>query len=436
MVFQRSKNRRGAKPEPKQPGAKAFTDVSDEILLYMLHQMDITAVLRLRATSRVFVNASTEVIRDKLKILYVHPSPSSVQRAISICNSDFGSEVEEICFVSKRPEKLAANKPQGVGFPWPSHKLQDGRVPVSDFVRERGLGGLAFSKSYHELFSALNGLGHLQAFSFQESCDRPGLNMISAERISNWVQTIEPNTRISRERRAENTLYTVKVNFVQPRSFVWLDIDALQAVLNHSGLSFTGLKLGHELPENPFDREMGFRVRPLTLTRLDLLATGFWMSRQWHLFCCDLLVSAAPALVELRLGIRHCVFKPYSEEDSVITLKHLLQGIDESKSFLDFPELKRLEFYSKLAQVPSSFSPKFMIQTLNLEGFLAKHCRKLQFFRLRRLAPIRAQNVAAEGLEDDKNKIMLIMHKYLGVPVREIEVPGMEENVREWEVNP
>jgi hypothetical protein len=27
-------------------------------------------------------------------------------------------------------------------------------------------------------------------------------------------------------------------------------------------------------------------------------------------------------------------------------------------------------------------------------------------------------------------------HKYLGVPVREITAPGLDENVREWEINP
>jgi hypothetical protein len=441
MVFQRSKDRRGAKPEqPKQPGTKSFTDVPDELLLYMLHQTDITAVLRLRATSRFFVFPCTEVIRAKLKILYVHPSPSSVQRAISICKSDLSSEVEEICFVSQRPQELPAGVSKGDDFTWPSHKSQNGRVPMSDFVRERGLGGLAFSKSYQELFSALAGLGHLQAFSFQESCDRPGLNMLSAERLSDWVQTIKSNTRVSKERKAENALYAVKVNFVQPRSFVWLDTDALQAVLCHSGLNFTRLKLGHVLPDNPFDREMSFRlvrhltIRPLTLTRLDLLATGYWVSREWHLLCCELLASAAPALVELRLGIRHCTFNPYGEEDSKITLKHLLQGFDESKPFFSLPKLERLEFYSTPARAPSRLSPSLMVQTFHLEDFLAKNCSKLRFFRLNELVPIRAQNVAAEGLDDDK--LMQIMHKYLGVPVRVITTPGLDENVREWEVNP
>jgi hypothetical protein len=31
---------------------------------------------------------------------------------------------------------------------------------------------------------------------------------------------------------------------------------------------------------------------------------------------------------------------------------------------------------------------------------------------------------------------MRIMHKYLGVPAREITVPGLVGDVREWEINP
>ena len=72
MVYYHGKKARGAKP--KQPGAnKTLTDLPDELLIQMLHDTDITAVLRLRATSKRFVHACTEIIRDKLKILYVTP---------------------------------------------------------------------------------------------------------------------------------------------------------------------------------------------------------------------------------------------------------------------------------------------------------------------------------------------------------------------------
>ena len=84
MAFQSRKNLLGAKQE--QPKT-VFTKLPDELLLYMLHQMDITEVLRLRETSRFFFNTCTEVMRDKLKVLYVHPSPRSIERAISICEA-------------------------------------------------------------------------------------------------------------------------------------------------------------------------------------------------------------------------------------------------------------------------------------------------------------------------------------------------------------
>jgi hypothetical protein len=435
MVFQPSKKHRGAKPE--QSGTRAaFLDVPDELLLHMIHQTDITAVLRLRETSRFFVNACTEVIRDKLKILYIHPSPSSVKRAIAICKSDLSTEVEEVCFVSQSPDPFPAATAKGACFPWPSHKSQNGRVPLSDFARERGLGNDAFNQSYQELLSSLARLGRLQAFSFQESCDRPGLNMQSDQRISAWVQTIVPSLRVNRDRRAENALYALKVNYVQRKSFVFLDIDALQAVLNHPGFNFTRMKLGHDLPENPFDTGFAFSIdRPLTLTRLDLLATTYWKSPQWHLLCCELIQSTAPTLVELRLGIRHAELFHMREEFSMITLTHLLQGNDSAIKFLDLPKLQRLEFYSTSARTQTRPLPDLMVQWFDLEKFLANHCSRLRFLRLNEIVPILSRTKDAEQRRG-ADKIMRIMHKYLGVPAREITVPGLVGDVREWEINP
>jgi len=444
MVFQHSKKRHGAKPE--QPGTKAnFTDVPDELLLHMIHRTDITAVLRLRETSKFFVDACTEVIRDKLKILYVHPSPSSVQRAISICKSDLGTDVEEVCFVSQSPDPFPDATAKGACFPWPSHKSENGRVPFSDFARERGLGNVAFTKSYHELFSSLARLGRLQAFSFQESCDRPGLNMHSAQRLSDWVQTIVPDPLVNRDRRAENALYKLKVNYVQKKSFVFLDIDALQAVLNYPGFNFTRMKLGHDLPEkpseNPSDTGLSFGIdRLLTLTRLDLLATTYWKSPQWHLLCCELIQSTAPTLVELRLGIRHAELFNMREEFSMITLTHLLQGKDSATKYLGLPKLEQLEFYRMSARTQTRPLPHLMVQWFDLETFLANHCSRLRFLRLDEIVPILSRNKDREQRRG-ADMIMGIMHKYLGVPAREITdqytVPGrLYGDVREWEINP
>jgi len=435
MVFHSGKNRHGA--NAKQPDAEVtFTDIPDELLLYMLHQTDITAVLRLRATSRCFVPACTEVIRDKLKILYVHPSPSSVQRAIRICESDLSSDVEEICFVSQTPwaHDTAA---KGFDLPWP---LQTTQNEEATMMAECEPGAATFGECYKDLLSSLAGLERLQAFSFQESCDRPGLNMVSAQRLSNWVKTIGTNPRLSKERRAENALYAVKVKFVQPQKYVFANINAAKAVLNHPGINFTRLKLGHELLTNRAIRtDSPVIVLPQTLTRLDLLVTGYWKTCEWYKLCSDLLRSTAPTLLELKLGIRSCrLAMERDDERCMRTLAHLL--IDTPMQLLDLPNVERLEFYS----APSRRSPSqrshsglglCMIQWFDLETFLAHSCSKLLFFRLTDIIPIRDQNKL--GLQHRDHTMMQIMHSHLGVQVREITGPGLlEGNAREWEVIP
>jgi hypothetical protein len=118
MAFQHSNNRRGAKA--KQPGTKTtLTDLPEELLLHILPHTDIKTVLRLRATSRFFVPTCTEAIRDKLKVLYVHPSPRSVLRALKIIESDLGSDVEEICFVSQTPHWWFGHCARGRDFARP-----------------------------------------------------------------------------------------------------------------------------------------------------------------------------------------------------------------------------------------------------------------------------------------------------------------------------
>ena len=173
MDSQSCNDRRGAKQE--QPRT-VFTKVPDELLLYMLHQIDITEVLRLRETSRFFVNVCTEIMRDKLKVLYVHPCPRSVERAISICKQpDLSSEVEEICFLSKAPlwqDGLRIKLHQR------QRALDTPRDDVDRPVR-------TFDKSYQQLLSSLAELKCLQTVSFRESCDRLGLNILSAQHIAN-----------------------------------------------------------------------------------------------------------------------------------------------------------------------------------------------------------------------------------------------------------
>jgi hypothetical protein len=246
MDSQSRDDRRGAKQE--QPRT-VFTKVPDELLLYMLHQMDITEVLSLRETSRFFVNTCTEVMRDKLKVLYVHPSPRSVDRAINICRQpDLSSEVEEICFVSKAP-------------PW-QHGLQI-KLHPRQWALDTPLDDVDgpvrnFDRSYQHFLSSLAKLKCLQMVSFRESCDRLGLNILSAQHIANWQDTL--GNRRGRFKDLDKgslyepwlpgTLYATNFKPAPPMAFLSTDVDTLNAVLN-SDLNFTHLIIPHELFGNP-----------------------------------------------------------------------------------------------------------------------------------------------------------------------------------------
>ena len=270
MVFQSRKNRRGAKQGQLKT---VFTKLPDELLLHVLHQMDITEVLKLRETSRFFVPTCTEVVRDRLKVLYVHPSPSAIKHAISICDkSNLSSRVEEICFLSKAPFWRDGPCIEFQQRQWSFHNPRDDvdrPVPT-------------FEQSYQELLSSLAKLDCIQTVSFQESCDRPGFNMSSAQRITDWQDAVGHRHK---ERRGRSTVYGGNSKLEPPIAFLFADVDALNAVLR-TGINFTRLILPHELfgdtslPISAYGpcyiRTPLSALRPPTLTRLDFTVTAYW----------------------------------------------------------------------------------------------------------------------------------------------------------------
>jgi hypothetical protein len=426
MVFQSRKSRRGAKS--KQPKA-VFTSLPDELLLYMLHQMDITEVLRLRETSRFFVNTCTEIMRDKLRILYVHPSPSSVQRAISICKkSDLSSEVEEICFLSKAHYRQDGQLIESHQRQWTVHNPRDDvDLPVR-----------TFDQSYQGLLSALARLGSLQTISFQDTCDRPGFNMLSAQRITNWLNTLGHRRGhfkdISKERRAENTLYATNYKLAPPIAFLFADVDVLDAVLN-SGIDFTRLILPHALFGSPLPCRLNFIgllefvrpplsiLRPQTLTHLDLTVTAYWAFCEWHAHCAELLSAAAATLLELRIGIPRSPTQNLGTEGS---LGQLLEDPEHRLKKIDFPRLQRLELHSPPEPGLRPEQPvSVMLQSFDVETFLEDHCKEL---RTLHLTDICLQGMLVTGGRVSMKDIQFPERP----PARDIE--GLGENTRAWEI--
>lgn len=422
MAFQSRKNLLGAKQE--QPKT-VFTKLPDELLLYMLHQMDITEVLRLRETSRFFFNTCTEVMRDKLKVLYVHPSPRSIERAISICKQpDLSSKVEEICFVSKAPLWQDGRQTLLHGVHprrWASHSPQDNADgPIG-----------TFDQSYQQLLSSLAKLKCLQTVSFRESCDRAGFNVVSARRIANWQDTL------TSLRGPENRLYATNSKPAPPMAFLFSDADALDAVLN-SGISFTRSILPHELSGNPLSfRQSSFGERPLffhpppsilrpqILTHLDFTVAAYWKSCAWHAHCAELLRSAAASLVELRIGIRR---SPRQDRDTVGSLRELLGDPEAHLDYIHLPRLRRLEFHCPPEWSLCTKQPvSVMKQSLDLDAFLEDHCKELRTLHLTDIDPTRLFPSLGNG-HDRMKDIQLPDH----VPARETK--GLSENTRAWEI--
>ena len=241
MASQTRKNRQCAELVPHGTEA-SLAGLPDELLLNILQHADVTSVHRLRQTSQRFVRPCATAIKDKLKlmkVLYVHPSPTSVQHAITICQSGVSSQIEEICFVSKsfysRNEFEAVFVPAGpAAFPWPVRESLEEEAPQTN--------PWAFQMSYRELLSRLAAL-EITRFSFSEVCDKPGFNLISAERIAGWRETVE----------SENKL-------IQQTEFKFADIDALASVLWDPLFTFTQLKIDHELAYEGCAPSLGMKL--------------------------------------------------------------------------------------------------------------------------------------------------------------------------------
>jgi hypothetical protein len=438
MVFQHRKNRYGAKPKQRATGTKTtLTDLPNELLLHVLHHADVTEVLRLRETSRSFVPACTETIRDKLKVLYVHPSPSSVQRAITICESDWSTDIEEICFVSKDGWYSSLDfdvfgPSDYFAYTWPLVKSRHKEAPTNNLVHKDSL---TFGESYNKLLSSLAGLRLSRTFSFQEVCDRPGFNMLSVQRIDGWLRIVRPGAS-SKERKAENKLYGARYKVTPQNNFRFADIDALAFVLAHPQIKFTRLKLDHELTwvdsvqscPYPLIRDGCFRA----LTHLDLtISNASFLGRKMESFYKDLLSSVAATLRELKIAMRYrdlrSVFIFEVQTNEMGSIAKMLQHIY-------LPELRHLE----LCCLPvrgagvidmNAVTPYIAaILQFDLERVIENQCKKLEYLQLTNIMSC----IGPDWPPRPRSMDDIILD--LGSRAREVR--GLEhKGTRAWELN-
>lgn len=352
MVFQNRKRRN--RTQPKQSTAKIITDLPDELLLAILERTpDISDVLRLRATSRALMPACSSTVRDRLKVLYIHPSPSSVRRAIRISQSDLGSDIEEISIVNRVLWSEIRRKPDaGFQYTWlrGSSRNIDGELYTD------------FAGAYKELLDSLVNLTKLKALSFDNRIfkAKPGFNNISLQTVEDWARTVKP-TLPSKQLSAENKLYTSQPA-VNPQSrFKFTDVDVLASLINRFSTKLTTLRTNAELP--CAQAAMLHSGTLANLTRVELRINTGWYKADWQVFSHHILQSAASNLRKLKL---HFNYNSAAERRRRIetSLAVVLEG-------LTFPALQCLELYALF----------HLVQEFDLGSFILERCRELSVLR-------------------------------------------------------
>ena len=186
-------------------------DLPDELLLEILDDAPTSDVLRFRQTSRALLPASTTVLRQRLKVLYIHPSRSSLRSAVAICYSDLSAEIEEVYLIGKTPwqeirkandkfwQHFAGRTRAGRRsaildyFPWPAQrrKLKLGTKGISTEqarISERSnTAGHFFAKAYIQLLEALAKLRKVSKLTFASSRDISGFNKTSQDNIESYA---------------------------------------------------------------------------------------------------------------------------------------------------------------------------------------------------------------------------------------------------------
>jgi hypothetical protein len=420
MVFHTYK--RPMRVKPQHEANTSFLDLPDELILGILEHTDsISETLRLRQTSGILLPACNSIMRKELKTLYVHPGKGAIKRAIEICESDWASDIEEICFVNEvhwDMTRTPARLEKKFGHTWPSLALHDRKKELNS----------CFLAHYEGLLSALASLPKAKMLSFKETCDQPGYNMVSKQAIKNWTFTCQDAARTwdsimerrqpNRLQRAEEKLYgpvakrAPKVNARQ--GFNFSDLDAVVAVL--SRLNITSLKLRNELPFA--DQYSLTNTFPSHLTHIELLVHLGWQASPWQHFCNELLRKTAPTLQDLKLSFQHnqAAMRRKRAETSLATVLGEL-GLPKLRSL----ELRALGLPEDLPYVP---------QVIDFMPILSRY-RSLEFLRTVRV--LMTSQYLLIGVDPDFYPSMDEMLLDYEGETRLVEEVG--EHTRAWEIS-
>lgn len=342
MVFQNNRKRR----KPIEKPTKSIRDLPDELLLNIFEHATITDILRCREASKLFVPASTTAIRSKLKVLYVHPSHSSLRKAVAICHSDLSSEIEEICFVNKTHWHMQRGKFGFNAHTWPRRLLRE----KTDILHP---GAGSFTIVYATLLSALTQLKNLDTFSFASSCMQPGFNMISQSQVLTYAA--------ARHTPPHKSLLG------PPEAIMdFSDRDAITSMLKHPEIKFRRLRIAAVAPVL---ERVGFDLQePHSISKLQFLSSfEYHCSTRWseNLGASNWLRFALGALQLAAKTLRSLVL--------VLDFKSPRRGdiSDRTLNTILMPQFDRLEHLEVHAQLPrTSRRPLFFM--MNMVSFLQR----------------------------------------------------------------
>lgn len=349
MVFQN--NRKWRKPL-KQP-TKSVKDLPDELLLKILEHATVTDVLRCREASKFFVPACTTTIRSRLKVLYVHPSYSSLQKTIDICHSDLGSDIEEICFVAVSFWPPRYGRTRYIAYQWPS------RFPrkKTDILQHDAA---SFEETYSAILTALARLKKVDAFSFVGDCLKPGFNMMSQDSLSYYESARHAPIHLSMGHLSKE---------------YFSHVDAIMSMFQHPHINFHRFKLEglallfEDAPQQFKDPSSIAKMQYLTSFEYHCRKSLHQVqsSEDWLIFSQGALKAAAYTLQSLVLVFATTMKRSSSFCDD--TLDYMLEH-------RNFPRLEHLELRTQ----PSKYVERPLCFNFDMVHFLQKldNIRSLQ----------------------------------------------------------
>ena len=405
MVFRDNKSKkRGQRTANVADTAKTVGDLPDELLLKIMGDTATGDLLKFRQTSRVLVAASTTLLRSRLKVLYVHPTATSLRTTIEICYSDLATEIEEIALLGKVPwqeilkndrdtraEPERTRRESGLAkleyLPWPARmpklKLSDAatgteyRMPKSEFPRCK------FAEQYEQLLDALAHLPNARKLSFRSSCTLPGFNMISQSQIdSHTTKSCRPQCQQSKLSREEQ-IYDQKKKKPVPQVQLFSDADAIVALLDSMPVPFTALVVTDEiryisehsrsLSPDGYSFASRLRNKISNLISVEFHVTTGWQFTEWQRACHAMLALCAPQLQSLTLRFQHnAAVRTVQGETSLSTVIRDLK----------FPRLERLELAALLPAREDDKNWRPVCHMYNFAQFVENHRSSLSAIRL------------------------------------------------------